>query len=84
MINTWYYLPIVLINQLFCLREKYDIKKHAFNIIDIKLQFVYTFLLNLQFDQFLNLYLHLYYENIGPLKAFNLWWSYFVLENLGE
>ena len=32
----------------------------------------------------LNIYLHLDYENIGPLKAFNLWWSYFVLENIGE
>ena len=78
------YIPVVLINQLFHLRKKFDIKKRVSNIIDIKLHFVYTFLLNVQLDQWLNIYLHLYYENIGPLKAFNLWWSYFVFENLGE
>ena len=63
---------------------RFAAKKRVSNIIDIKLHFVYTFLLNLQLDQWLNIYLHRYYKNIGPLKAFNLWWSYFVLENLGE
>ena len=81
-------LYLVLINKPFLLRKRYDIKKRVFNIniIDIKLHFVYTFLLNLlnAMEQILNLNLHFYYENVGPSKAFNCWWSYFVFENIGE
>ncbi len=32
----------------------------------------------------MNLYIHINYPNIGPSKAFELWWSVFVLENLGK
>ena len=35
-------------------------------------------------DQFMNLYIQIFYPTIGPVKAFYLWWSVFVFENLGE
>ena len=51
-----------------------------------KLQFWYTLLLNHTncFDQFMNLFLQLFYEKIGPNNAFQLWWSVFVFENIGN
>ena len=56
------------------------------NIIDIKIQFCYTFLLNHinSLDQVLNLILELNYENIGPTKAFNVWWLFFLVEKFGK
>ena len=70
----------------FCFRKKYNIKKSFFNLIDIKLHFLYTILLNSipPMDQIVNLYIETYYQNLGPFRSFNLWWSSFVLENLGE
>ena len=32
----------------------------------------------------MNLYIQLNYPNIGPSKAFILWWSVFVLQSLGK
>ena len=72
---------------LFCLRKKYaDIPKKMCNIIDIKLNFWYTCLLNHMMigDQFMNLYIQVFYPTIGPVKAFYFWWSVFVFENLGD
>ena len=65
---------------------KYDIKRKFHNIIDIKVHFCYTILLNhmMNVDQFMNFYIQIYYPSIGPIKAFDLWWSVFVFENLGE
>ena len=55
-------------------------------MMDIKLQFWYTFILNHTnyLDQVLNLFLELYYEKIGPTIAFDAWWSYFLVEKLGK
>ena len=70
----------------FFKRKKYDIQKKICNIIDIKLHFLYTFLLNnINIgDQFMNLYIQIFYPTIGPIEAFDLWWSVFVFENLGD
>ena len=70
----------------FVFRKKYNIKKSFFNIIDIKLHFLYTILLNClnPIDQIVNLYIQSYYQNLGPFRAFNIWWLTFVWENLGE
>ena len=56
------------------------------NIIDIKFHFLYTCLLNhLNIgDQFMNLYIVMIYPTISPFEAFDLWWSVFVFENLGD
>ena len=35
-------------------------------------------------DQFMNLYLQKFYPSIGPIEAFDLWWSVFVFENIGK
>ena len=32
----------------------------------------------------MNLYIQIYYPSIGPIEAFDLWWSVFVFENLGR
>ena len=32
----------------------------------------------------MNLYIQIYYPSIGPIEAFDLWWSAFVFENLGR
>ena len=83
------------INQIICaylskstfvFRKKYNIKKSFFNIIDIKLHFLYTILLNCLtvMDQIVNLYIETYYQNLGPFKAFDIWWSTFVWQNIGE
>ena len=54
--------------------------------MDIKLQFWYTLLLNalLPIDQVMNIFIHEFYEKIGPNNAFELWWSVFLFENLGK
>ena len=54
--------------------------------MDIKLQFWYTSLLNqIGFiDQVMNIFLQIFYEKIGPNNAFKIWWSVFLLENIGE
>ena len=53
--------------------------------MDIKLQFWYTLLLNnlIVIDQVMNIFIQLFYENIGPKNAFEIWWSIFLFENLG-
>ena len=35
-------------------------------------------------DQFINLYIQIYYPSIGPAQAFDMWWSVHVFQNLGE
>ena len=84
--NQIIYAYICSSHQYFCFRKKYSIKKSLFNLIDIKLHFLYTILLNSVplMDQIVNLYIETYYQNLGPFRSFNLWWSSFVLENLGE
>ena len=53
--------------------------------MDIKTHFWYSCLLNHNnWDQFMNLYIHIYYPSIGPAQAFDLWWSAHVFQNLGE
>ena len=32
----------------------------------------------------MNIYLQKFYPSIGPYEAFDLWWSVFVIENLGK
>ena len=32
----------------------------------------------------MNLYIQIFYPTIGHKKAFDLWWSVFVFENLGD
>ena len=68
------------------LRHKYDIIKSYQNIMDIKLQFFYTLLLNQTnvIDQVMNIFLQIFYEKIGPNDAFSLWWSVFLFENIGQ
>ena len=64
---------------------KYDIKRKVHNIMDIKTHFWYSCLLNHNnWDQFMNLYIQIYYPSIGPAQAFGLWWSVHVFQNLGE
>ena len=65
---------------------KYDIIRKVHNIIDIKIHFLYTCLLNhlIIGDQLMNLYIQMYYPSIGPSEAFDLWWSIFVFENIGK
>ena len=54
--------------------------------MDIKLQCWYTLLLNHlnPIDQVMNIFLQTFYEKIGPNNAFKIWWSVFLLENIGE
>ena len=65
---------------------KYDIKKSYQNVMDIKLQFWYTLFLNqlIPIDQVMNIIQQIFYENIGPKNAFDIWWSVLLFENLGK
>ena len=70
---------------VFILSLKHAIRKSYQNIMDMKLQFWYTILLNnlIVIDQVMNIFIQLFYENIGPKNAFEIWWSMFLFENLG-
>ena len=35
-------------------------------------------------DQGLNLFIQTYYKEIGPEIAFNIWWMFFYIENIGK
>ena len=65
---------------------KYDIKKSYQNVMDIKLQFWYTLFLNqlIPIDQVMNIIQQIFYENIGPKNAFDIWWSVLLIKNLGK
>ena len=54
--------------------------------MDMKLQFCYTILLNnlIVIDQVMNIFIQLFYENIGLKNAFEIWWSMYLFENLGK
>ena len=76
----------VYFTYIFVWRINYDIKRKVHNIIDIKIHFVYTFLLNnlMIGDKFMNFYIQMYYPSIGPHEAFDLWWTVLVFENIGK
>ena len=67
-------------------RHKYSIIKSYQNIMDIKLQFCYTLLLNqtIVLNAGMNIFLQIFYEQIGPDNAFELWWSVFLFEKIGQ
>ena len=54
--------------------------------MDIKLNYVYALALSQVFvyDQTKNLLLGIFYESLGPQKAFHFWWTGFLVENLGQ
>ena len=68
--------------EFYDLRHKYDIIKSNQNIMDIKLQFCYTLLLNqtIVLINVTSIFLQIFYEKIGPNNAFELWWSVFLFE----
>ena len=53
--------------------------------MDIKLNYVFALILSQVFvyDQTKNVFLGLFYESLGPQKAFQIWWFGFLVENLG-
>ena len=72
--------------EFYDLRHKYDIIKSNQNIMDIKLQFCYTLLLNqtIVLINVTSIFLQIFYEKIGPNDAFLLWWSVFLFDNIGQ
>ena len=72
--------------EFYDLRHKYDIIKSNQNIMDIKLQFCYTLLLNqtIVLINVTSIFLQIFYEKIGPNNAFELWWSVFLFEKIGQ
>ena len=71
---------------VFILSLKHAIRKSYQNIMDIKLQFWYTILLNnlVCIDAVIFIFIQLFYENIGPKNAFEIWWYMYLFENLGK
>ena len=75
-----------MLDDAILLSLKYDIKKSHQNVMDIKLQFWYTLFLNqiMPIDQVINIIQQIFYENIGPKNAFDIWLSVCLFENLGK
>ena len=53
--------------------------------MDIKLNYVYALVVSqvVLFDQTKNVFIEIFYESLGPEKAFHIWWLGFLVENLG-
>ena len=54
--------------------------------MDFKQHFIYCnlFLYRIFLDQGLNLFIQTYYKEIGPEIAFNIWWMFFYIVNIGK
>lgn len=67
-------------------RNFHSIRKLQINLMDIKQQFIFCnlFLYRLFLDQGLNVFIQIYYREIGPENAFTIWWMFFYFENFGK
>ena len=67
-------------------RQRYAISRRAQNIIDIKLNFAYAFILDCsQLSQpIIFEILRKMYELTGPQAVFEYWWSGLLIDNLSK
>ena len=67
-------------------RKFHSIRKMQSNLIDIKIQFIFcnVILYKVFLNQGLNIIFQLYYDELGTVNIFNMWWISFFLENFGN
>ena len=68
------------------LRKRYCISRRQQNLIDIKLQYLFSNLMAMGVfvDQLKNAYLQVHSRTLGPDMTFTIWWIQFYFENIGE
>ena len=71
---------------LLSIRKRYCISKRQQNLIDLKLQYLFTNLmvLGVFVDQLKNAFLQVHSKSLGQDMTFNIWWIQFYFENIGE
>ena len=69
-------LVMILLSMTYCFSKRYSLKKRPHNLMDIKLNYVFALILSQVFvyDQTKNVFIGIFYESLGPEKAFKIWW----------
>ena len=73
----------ILFSMTYCFSKRYSLKKMPQNLMDIKLNYVFALILSQVFvyDQTKNVFIGIFYESLGPEKAFKIWWLGFLMDN---
>ena len=71
---------------MFYYRRLHAIPQVQQSLMDLKLHYIYGNLLVAGFvvDQLKNIFLQIFYKDLGTETTFHLWWASLVLENLGK
>ena len=84
--NTIYAVNAKLHTTFISPRKRHAFKKISQNLLDLHLHYVYVVTMTfftLGLDQIKHVLLELYYDQINPFIAFQLWIFAFIFENLG-
>ena len=67
-------------------RKLHSIRTLQINLMDLKQHFIFCnlFIYRLFLDQGLNKFIQTYYKELGPENAFDIWWTFFYIEHVGE